>query len=329
MAGFTSSPAEPWFGVLFGESGGGKSTACLYAFPQAFFVGPRGGVTKIGQSVVGYVPRTDDGAIYDAEQLLRVTPQIAAMGVQAMVVDDWSVLLDRTYRRFLMGNTSKNAYLPYTLIADIAFQQRDLCRQLNIHTAMNMHPMSAFVDDEGQRWLGRPKLPGKHAPKYFPQVCDSVLRTEVPRVQGTPLAPLGAFPVALDGAEAWDFEWPGRFRNDPSDPDWYTKDRFDCPDRAPMNLGELLRSGGYTLPRAPGLEWMEELVEYASAALLAGGSPRQVYLALIAEVQKRLVGKISAPAWPFIQRWAEQDVKARVWFQRKRAERFARFRGVA
>lgn len=317
--GFLTQHREPWFGIIYGDSGTGKSTACVYAFPKGFFVGPRGGVTKIGITVVGYVPRSDEGEVYDLDMLADAIPKIASLGCEALIVDDLSVLAERTFRKIQgqqKGGGEKNKYKVYQDIADLCFYIRDECRRLNMHAAMNAHAMSAFVDN-GVRWTGRPALPGKLAPKHFPPVCDSVLRAVV---LPPPIAGIQAPTTERDVAAPW----PGVFRNSPLDPDWYTKCRHDTPDRTPMNLGEILRDAGYKLSRAPGLEWQDEMVELAAKHILDGNAEAAV-LPWVYEQSALVLKSVPRDVWPKIHRWTRSDVLARVWLRRNKAQAFAQF----
>ena len=108
---------------------------------------------------------------------------------------------------------------------------------------------SAPTTKDGRFIRGGPKLPGK-MPEDFPGVCDIVLRTAVDKTR------LG---------------WHGVYRCSIDDPNYVTKDRHGVtPDPAPMNLGEILRFAGYTIQRAPGLEWQEDVVEEVAGMLTVG-----------------------------------------------------------
>jgi hypothetical protein len=47
--------------------------------------------------------------------------------------------------------------------------------------------------------------------------------------------------------------------------------RYNTPDMAPMNLGEILRLAGYSIPRLPGLEWQEKLADALARRLCEVG----------------------------------------------------------
>jgi hypothetical protein len=54
-------------------------------------------------------------------------------------------------------------------------------------------------------------------------------------------------------------------------PDWLQGSRYDTPDMAPMNLGEILRAAGFVIPRLRGLEWQESLANALANRILEVG----------------------------------------------------------
>lgn len=338
--GFAVRPRDPLFGLIYGESNTGKSTVCLYAFPNGLFIGPKGGITHIGLTVVGWIPRTDGVGnlppVQDLEALIGLVEQhgdkFAAAGIDALVCDDISIFAERSFRAIkqrLSGDTNK--YLPYTIIANLLFKLRDLLRALNIHAVLNAHPMYAWVDeDSGIRILGRPMFPGKLAPIHFPPAADFVFQSvrglpAPPPPANGPLGAPGGIPASVSAPPPRLGDWDGLFRTD-SDGDWYRKGRTDTPDPCPMNLGEILRDLGYPLSRAPGLEWQEPLVEATAGHVLAGNDLRAVLPWMYAQARGEIAKlRVVADTADKLVRWTERDALMRVWLRMKKRERFARF----
>ena len=78
--------------------------------------------------------------------------------------------------------------------------------------------------------------------------------------------------------------WHACYRCTIDDPNWVSKDRHGVtPDKAPMNLGEILRLAGYTLRRAPGLEWLDAFVTAVANDLIANPGQEKVILKQAAE----------------------------------------------
>ena len=333
--GAVSAPAvqaikDTVFGCTFGDFGGGKTVDIIYSFPNAFFIGPRGGISHVARSVVGYPVTHDDGVLYDIEAVVtQGLPWLAGEIRQgkpytAAVIDDISILsqrqLDKEKARAPLGRSgNRDAFFPYTQVAYWLAALRDAARYYSVHVFCNAHPMWAWVDDRtGIRYKGRPKLAGKEAPVSFPALCDLVLRAEMVGAVAPGSAvgptPFGS-PVVAPTAEAR-VDWPGVYRNDPEHPDWLTKSRLNTPDYAPMNLAEIMRAGGYPVARPQGLEWTEDLVENATIALLQGHTEEAV---LKQWANAQLKAKITdSQALFFAALWVRRDAKAHVVLRRSR-----------
>lgn len=353
----TGVARAPAFVIEYGPSGSGKSTTCILSFPRAFFIGAKGGISHVAHSVAGISVASDVGqpnAAYNLEGVIQWVIWAAQAGFEAVIIDDVSVKADRTFReaegRAPMKNGRKDGYYGYVYTAQKLFELRDLARDLNIHVVMSAHETHAWIDkDSGVRILGRPDFPGNQAPIHFPPVCDAVYRTEIraggvngmPAIGIPPLAPPAdpAAPPAntnpfAQGAPAAasmlptapqlgpDEDWPGVFRINPTDPDWYTKCRFDTPDFAPMNLGEILRAEGYKISRAPGIEWQEDLVELAAQYVLGGNAEKDVFGWVYSCIQQKLP-QVDVDTQFKVKRWTRGDIKARVWIRKSKINRAA------
>jgi hypothetical protein len=92
---------------------------------------------------------------------------------------------------------------------------------------------------QGVRLKGGPSFPGQTRSK-LPAAADLLLRAE-PR----------------EGTVGWRYA----YRVGSPHPDWLQGSRYGTPDPAPMNLREILRHAGFTIPRLRGLEWQDDFAD--------------------------------------------------------------------
>lgn len=240
-----SKSTQPYGGeksvtAVYGPSGHGKTTDLLYSFPRGFFIAPPGAL-KPAYHVVGYVPKSGEAAtIMDATKLVQ---QKAKEGYDAVIVDDFSLLADATIAQLEKKLTG---FKLWGMLRDVVLDFRDTARHAGLHVLLSAHESTPRTIN-GVFVRGGPKLPGR-LPEDVPTACDLVLRA--------------AFDQTRRG-------WHGCYRCTIDDPSWITKDRHGVtPDRAPMNTAEILRAAGYTIDRAPGLDWQEQLVEVLATAMV-------------------------------------------------------------
>jgi hypothetical protein len=227
--------------ATYGPSGVGKTTELLYSFPNGFFVAPPGAL-KPAYHVVGHVPASGEAqTIMDATALVKSTAKAGKH--DAVIVDDFSLLAESTVN---VLEKKLSGFKLWGGIRDAVLEFRDVARHAGLHVILTAHE-SAPRTMNGTFIRGGPKLPGR-LPEDVPTACDLVLR------------------AATDQNRRG---WHAVYRCTIDDPNWVTKDRHGVtPDRAPMNTAEILRMAGYTIRRAPGLEWQEELVTVLSQALV-------------------------------------------------------------
>lgn len=294
--GFVTSFTDPAVVIEYGSSGLGKTSGALYSFPYGFFLANKGQL-KPAIGLVGFTPAHDD-RIKTLEELIQVIPQIASQGFDAIVIDDLSVLAQRTAdtlrARF---SRSGNQYVAYQILGSQLLRLRDLSRDLGVHVIMNCHELPPRMED-GQLIRGGPALPGKIAPRDFPPVADMVLRI-VPE------------PAKQHG-------WKAVYRCSIDEAAWFTKDRHNAtPDRAPANLSEVLRNAGYTIRRAPGLEWIEDVVEWTVQAASAVDPSIQKVMSILSQqifptaLSTKLKGW-NSDAQLKVLRWLERDALDRM-----------------
>lgn len=231
--------------VTYGQSGVGKTVDNLYSFPNALFVANPGAL-KPAYHVVGHVPASVEArTIMDATKLVQ--ENMKSSRYDAVVVDDFSLLADSTVNVLEQRHTG---FKLWGALRDTVLEFRDVARHAGCHVVLNAHE-SAPKTSNGMFIRGGPKLPGR-LPEDLPTACDLVLR------------------AAYDGTRRG---WHAVYRCSIDDTQYVEKDRHGiCPDKAPMNLAEILRAAGYAISRAPGLEWQEEIVDVLSRALTAEGA---------------------------------------------------------
>lgn len=319
--GFVTKHREPAVVMTYGDSGIGKTVSDVYGFPCGFFVAGRGAL-KPAVGVVGYVPQNDEGRINNIEELITLLPLIAAGGLQfrdgfsiraplggwdAIVVDDFSLLAKKTAQMYLARYASSgNRYAPWQALSSILLRFRDTARECALHVVMNGHALPPGTDD-GVFHRGGPDLPGRQAPRDFPLVCDMVLH------------------MVPEPTRQWG--WKAVYRCSVEETSWFTKDRHNVtPDKAPANIGEILRFAGYSIRRAPGLEWMDEVIDAAIGATgqhvtLDDAFKRQIAPWLLSTY----LSKFLTPTAIKIVEWVERDAHDRLTLKLAQAEKFARY----
>jgi len=253
-----SSKTAPYGGdksvsATYGPSAVGKTTDLLYSFPRGLFVAPPGAL-KPAHHVVGFVPASVEAkSIADATAALKSATKSG--GYDSVIVDDFSLLAEQTISH--LENVKKlTGFKLWGVVRDEILDFRDMARRCGMHVVLTAHESTPRTMN-GTFIRGGPKLPGR-LPEDVPTVCDIVLR------------------AAHDPTRKG---WHASYRCTIDDPQWITKDRHGVtPDRAPMNLGEILRMAGYELARAPGLEWQEGIVAVLAQALVADPTQQSAYL---------------------------------------------------
>lgn len=240
-----TAPKTPFNGTnavvaLYGPSGVGKTTDLLFSFPSGLFVAPPGAI-KPAHLVVGHVPdSTEASSIPEATKIVRERGKDKRY--DAIIVDDFSLLAESTVAQF---EKKYSGFKLWGALRDAVLEFRDTARHAGMHVVLTAHESTPRTVN-GVFVRGGPRLPGR-LPEDVPTACDLVLRA--------------AFDQTRRG-------WHACYRCTIDDPSWVTKDRHGVtPDRAPMNTAELLRMAGYTIRRAPGLEWQEDLVQALATAM--------------------------------------------------------------
>jgi hypothetical protein len=283
----TAYSGEPAVVAIYGPSGIGKTTDLLFSFPRGLFIAPPGAI-KPAHHVVGHVPDSDTSC----QTIEAATAKLRALGAKkgqydAVIVDDLSVLAEQTVADLEAGGKYEGHKM-WGKVRERLLEFRGVARNLGMHVILTAHESTPRTAG-GAFIRGGPKLPGR-MPEDLPTTCDSVLRAAYePNKRG----------------------WHAVFRCTVDDPNWVTKDRHGVVgDKGPMNTAEFLRAAGYTIRRAPGLEWQEELVETLAQALLEDpkGEANLVKEAI------RICGE--ATDNPLHTRWVLRDSLDRAAFRR-------------
>lgn len=233
---------DPSFSVLYGDLKFGKTCAAIAAFGDHANYVAAPGALESAESVLGIdvPPRIDLETFRD----IRVYDKFP-VGKIARVVDDASLIADRTVNA--LAAKGMQGFDLWSAVFKHAILLRDDLRRNGQHVVFTCHAVAAEVKN-GVRLKGGPAFPGQTRTK-LPAAADLLLRAE-----------------SRPGAG---FGWPVVFRAGPHD-DWLQGSRYDTPDMAPMNLGEILRAAGFQLPRVKGLEWQETIANGLANTLLGG-----------------------------------------------------------
>jgi hypothetical protein len=347
---------ESAFGCLYGNTNTGKTAACIGAYPNAFFIGARGAVSHVAQTVYGIQVASDIGMTnvqggsleaMDLETCLILVQWAISKGFEAIVIDDVTLKAERTYRNAAAARP-RDGYAGYTEMQRKVFELIDLCRPAQVSILFTAHADIAWIDkDSGIRIKGCPSFPGNFMGVHFPPALDYLYRCMLPGMSTQAPAPAfgagaaGPFPGMgemqnLAGAVpgtvpppapfippvtpsvAGDswLEWPGVFCTDRQDPDWQHKCRLGLSDRAPMSLGEILRYEGYSPSRPKGLEFMDDAVAKAAGYILAKAGTESEVFGWVNAQVDGVLSGADKSTRNKICRWIRQDTKGRMWITR-------------
>lgn len=243
---------DPSFSILYADLKAGKSSDAIAAFPDAIYVAAPGALAP-SETLWGLPARKRE----DLETFVDVRKLVEGMRAPplAIVIDDATLIADRTAVQFA---GSKDGWDVWAAVLHSAVRMRDTLRRKGCHIVMTCHPRAAHIEN-GVRIRGGPSFQGQCAMK-IPAAADLLLRAEARPGALDPLAPKGPKP------RGWGMVYRTAYH-----PDWLQGSRYDTPDLAPMNLGEILRLAGFVIPRSRGLEWQEALANALANRLLEIG----------------------------------------------------------
>lgn len=281
----------PLLAIVYGPPGIGKTVDLGYTFPTGDFIGqpgekggPPAGLMSVKQ-VCGYEPRG-----HSAKTMAQATTIIKKLPKGGnTVIDDFSGMARETVReckkKFRNGYDVWDTVLNDAIDLVAALTERGGVGVLN---CWNVEPKSR---DDGTRRRGGPELVGKLV-EQIPARCDMVLRVDV---------------------EPMRKPWPSVYKCG-LDKSWVMKDRLNIVSRvspAPMNLREILRGGGITLPYLH--DGQEDMTTQVAAFLGQQANPT----GSANELYQQLVGSGSDSSYA---RWVMRDALDRVVIERAIAQ---------
>jgi hypothetical protein len=208
----------------------------------------------------------DRAFVATIEAATEVIERVGEAGeYETVVIDDFSFMAEQTFSA-IEADKRYQGFKLWGKMRDIALAFRDKSRYAGVNVIFSCWEQPAKSKENGQQMRGGPQLSGK-LPEQIPALCDVVLRATFEKRRRP---------------------WPATYRCTP-DPGFIMKDRFNVAaicDPAPMNLGELLRASGISVPRHPDMEDQEEQVETISLSLtgdLAKDAPlvNEIYTSLV------------------------------------------------
>lgn len=293
--------SKPFIAVVFGRAKAGKTASALRCLPGAH------GITATADALAPLLGLTRVRASEEVVSNLKAAAAAArkAPAGLPLIYDDVNVLAERSK----VGYVSRglDGWPMWQALHGDLFGLRDVAMERGTNAIFVFHerkPEPARTNNRTGEVTpatdGGPKLPSQNLTEAVPAIGGIVVRA----VRGGPWkAPL----------------WDGVYECGAKD--WITGDRYNVlPARSPQALREIVvaaRALGHDVdlpPRAPGLEWLDDTVEWLCEGFLAGGSPKQAIDALAED----------SPSMPsHLRAWAVEDAAARAFFQK--TNKFAAF----
>lgn len=277
---------EPFFALVAGDLNCGKSTDIAYGCPTWLHVGqPGGNKPAIGE--VGYKPFVVPAqTLDDVIVVLDAVPRLKATGnwpYPGVAIDDLT-LLSKNTEAILASARDDKGNLLFPKEGNGVFRYWDAIKDritllklkarflAGVNIVACCHVALPF-QDEKEGWIkGGPEMSIRKQVRTLPGIADILLRvTQPPRAGAATGLVIGGPKVEVDPNATPPF-WPNLYHCDPHDPNYYERDRHGVfKPISPMNFGEGLREAGYYMPRAPGLEWQEDVVEAIAYEIAANG----------------------------------------------------------
>lgn len=240
------SVTDPVVVLTYGPSGVGKTVDNGFSFPRALFMAAPGALNSI-QTTCGYTP--ERVPVLDIATATQILGKVAKK-YDTVVIDDFSFMAEQSFAK-LEGKF--NGFTLWGELRNLVLELRDASRNSGVNVILNAWEQGPKKNAKGERVRGGPKLSG-NLPEAMPAMCDVVLRA-----------------VHNAGRQPWPVVYQCS-----ADPGWVLKDRFNVVpllQNAPMNLGEILRAAGLSLPRHPDYPGQEEQVEQIARTFT--GDPSQ------------------------------------------------------
>lgn len=280
---------DPAVIVIYGEPGQGKSTENVYSWAGRGMFVAQPGALRVANTVVGYDLSKQIVHASHMEQVPDLIYKAKELGFEAVIIDDGSLMMGNTEmvarENFALtrnGKVTGYDFNLYPYMGGVLQRVALAARWCGIHVVINSHEQSAFTDNNGERFLGGPNWAWKKLVKIVPHVACMALRVPK-RDMNVPV-------------------WDTRCDCDPTDPNYYMKDRFaQAPPKAgPLNTAEILRATGSPVTRPRGLEWMEQVAEGIAGMIVQGAPEEQARAPWKAKLGESRVH-------PYAIRWALRD----------------------
>lgn len=259
-------PPTPAFVIKYGDMGTGKSVDDILSWAGiGLFLTQPGGLRAYA-TVAAYPALVHQCVeIRTIEELRDQIDPAAAAGWGALIADDASLLMHNTMSQAEEKFTvvSKNGgegvdRAMWSYLRKLLAETAHRARWAGIHIIWNGHEQPAFTDPKtNERYKAGPDFAWKKLVKLAPHTADLLMRTITPDDRNK--------------------EWDTRADCCEADVNSYQKDRFDraIPRSGPLNVAEILRAAGYTIPRPADLGWMDEVAETVATWMLQGASEEQ------------------------------------------------------
>ncbi len=250
---------DPTFSIIYGDLKAGKTADMIAAFPGAAFIAAPGALAP-AESVWGLpaLVRRDLQTFTDVRKWAESLPE----GIP-ICMDDATLIADRTAIAF--EEAGKSGWDIWDCVLRSAIRLRDVLRRKQSHAVLTCHARGAHMEN-GVRVRGGPSFQGQCSHK-LPAAADLLLRAEIrPGAGGTAGTSLDAVQQKGPKVRGWPMVYRTAYH-----PDWIQGSRHNTPDMVPMNLGEILRLAGFSIPRLRGLEWQESLANALANRILEVG----------------------------------------------------------
>ena len=256
---------SPAFIILYGPSGLGKSTDCLWAAAAAgvFIVAHPDGLApifatqkialkasqvRIAQNLTG---------AYSHLLAIITSNQKGETAYTFIVIDDLSMLMENELADMKASGryNASGGNFSFTMWGDlmgILLTFGRVARWAGVHVLANAHVRDPGFDQKGNFYRGGPSVPQAKQVMKLPHIATEVLKIEHdPDV----------------------YMHPVHMRAE-IDSSWEMKSRYGLNGTAPLNTGEWMRAQGHMIPRP--YPWIEEWVGVIADRITAGGSQREV-----------------------------------------------------
>lgn len=266
-----AAPAQqvpPFLMVLYARTKLGRTTRVAMDFVNAIAIGNRADIEARCRAGCGYAPRYIVDNILTIQQLIPYLEWLKGQPWRAQFdavwINDFSLMAEASMYEWGKTVPKGRDGSPDTrsiyreLDGTLAAVGNLLTGDLQMRGILSCHEREAGANERG-KVVGGPEVPSMKQTKTLPAWAHVCVR------------------MRKDLAYA-DPHWPVTFQCDSLDEDWITADRFEMIETgAPANFREMLRASVFAvnLPRAPGLEWQDDVAEKLAVAIAAGKPARE------------------------------------------------------